>query len=97
MVANSKEFKVLKAVVSLDAIDVVDLLPPAESAPKMALHDEAMLKLVDAGTRDLDVPVVPDAPNRRATRVATHPASLGGCSVSHRIAARAWWTCSHST
>ena len=44
----SSEFKVLKAVVVLDLVEVVDVLIGAESAAKMALHDEAMLKDVDA-------------------------------------------------
>ena len=83
------ESKVLKAVVSLIAVDMVYLLPAPELAAKMLAHDEAMLKDVEPAARDLDVPVVSPSANRLATRVAAHPWPSGDPSRSHISAARA--------
>ena len=52
VIGPSSEFKVLKAVVVLDAVEVVDVLVLAESAPKVALHDEAMFEDVEAKIRE---------------------------------------------
>ena len=51
------ELKVVKAVVVLDLVAVVDVLVRAESAPKMLLHDEAMLEDVEAVAGELHIPV----------------------------------------
>ena len=92
------ESKVLKAVVSLIAVDMVYLLPAPELAAKMLAHDEAMLKDVEPAARDLDVPVVSPSANRLATRVAVQPRPSGEPSSSHISAARAWWmSCSYCT
>jgi hypothetical protein len=56
----SSEFKILKPVVVLDLVEVVDVLVGSESAAKMALHDEAMLKDVDASSGELYVAVGAD-------------------------------------
>jgi hypothetical protein len=86
------EFKVLKAVVSLDPVDVVNLLVSPEASSKMLAHDEAMLKDVEATARDLDVTVISDSAKRRATRSEAHPRPSGAPSVSHTRAASAWCT-----
>lgn len=91
MTGDRHERKVLKAVVSLVAVEVVDLLPSSEAAAKMLAHDEAMLKDVEASACDLDVPVGSLASNRLATRADTHPDPSGAPSVSHISAASAWW------
>ena len=57
VIGPSSEFKVLKAVVVLDAVDVVDVLVLAESAPNVAFHDEAMFEDVEASAGELNVAV----------------------------------------
>ena len=77
----SSEFKILNAVVMLDAVEVVDVLVFPESAPKVTLHDLAMLKDVEASACELNVAVGPDAPgdvSRAAfTRAEAHHAAPG--------------------
>ena len=92
--ARSK-FKVLKPVVVLDFVEVVDVFVGAESAPKMALHDEAMLKDVDSVARELNVSVASyfsgDGSIPALTRTEAHIAAccsgwLDSESVSARLA-----------
>lgn len=77
------ELKVVKAVVVLDFIEVVDVLVGSESAPKMLLHDEAMLEDVEAVAGELHVPVSANPPGDVAvaavTRAETHVPA--GCTA----------------
>jgi len=95
VIGPSSEFKVLKAVVVLDAVDVVDVLVLAESAPNVALHDEAMFEDVEASAGELNVAVWSDASgdvsSAALTRAETHvapccPAGLDGEVSSARFA-----------
>lgn len=61
VIGASSEFKVLKAVVVLDAVEVVNVLVGSESAAKMAFHDDAMLEHVEASSGELYVAVPTDA------------------------------------
>jgi hypothetical protein len=61
MTGASSEFKILKAVVVLDFVDVVDVFIGSESAAKMALHDDTMLKHVDSTARELYVAIFADS------------------------------------
>jgi hypothetical protein len=96
VIGDRHELKVLKAVVSLVAVDVVNLLPSSESAAKMPPHDKAMLEDVESTARDLDVAVVSLSANRHAACSATHRCSpcgaLVGSAARHRSVAIAWWT-----
>ena len=58
---SSSEFKILKPVVVLDAVNVMDVFVWSESAPKMAFHDDAMLQHIEAIAGKLDVSVFPNA------------------------------------
>ena len=80
----SSEFKVLKAVVVLDLVEVVDVLIGAESAAKMALHDEAMLKDVDAVAGELYV-AVSSYPSRDVSRATLTRAE------AHHAPSRSTW------
>ena len=76
----SSEFKVLKAVVVLDAVEVVDIVVGSERAANVALHDEAMLKDVEASACELNVSVSAypsrDVSIAALTRAEAHHASL---------------------
>lgn len=82
MIGASSEFKILKPVVVLDAVDVVDVVVGSESAPKMLFHDEAMFESVDACAGELNVAVFADTSSDEATaasaRAETHVAA--GCA-----------------
>jgi len=43
MLGNINEFEILKAVIYLVAVDVVDLLVPAQLTSYVSLHDYAVL------------------------------------------------------
>jgi hypothetical protein len=77
----SSEFKVLKAVVVLDAVEVVDVVVESERAAKMAFHDPAMLEDVEASSGELNVPVLADSsgdvPRAAVTRAEAHVPSAG--------------------
>jgi hypothetical protein len=60
MVSDVEHHKVLNPVVRLALVDVVDVLSRSELAPKMALHNEAMLKNVDACSGELNISVSSD-------------------------------------
>lgn len=79
VIGASSEFKVLKAVVVFDAVEVVDVVIGAESAAKMALHDLAMFQDVEASAGELNVAVSSDAsgdvPSAALTRAETHHAA----------------------
>ena len=81
VIGASSEFKVLKAVVVLDAVEVVDILISPESAAKMPLHDEAMFEDVDAAACELNVAVAShpwrDVSRAALTRAETHHAAPG--------------------
>jgi len=70
MTADRHEDKVLRAIVVLDAVSVVDLLPAPEITAKLALHDEAMLKAIDAASGDLNIPIGADPSDRLANKTA---------------------------
>jgi hypothetical protein len=81
VIGASSDFKVLKPVVVLDSVDVVDVLVAVERASKMALHDVAMLKHVEAAACELDVSVFADSASNESiaalARAEAHVAS--GC------------------
>ena len=62
MTGSSSEFKILNAVVVLNAVAVVDVIVWPERASKMALHNETMLKHVEAVAGKLDVSVFSNSP-----------------------------------
>jgi hypothetical protein len=77
----SSEFKVLKAVVVLDAVEVVDVVVESERAAKMAFHDPTMLEDVEASSGELNVPVLAgssgDVPRAAVTRAEAHSSPAG--------------------
>jgi hypothetical protein len=82
MSGASSELKVLKAVVSLVAVDVVNVVVGSESAPNMALHEQTVLQYVEAAPSELNVAVPSDSsgdmPVAARARAETHISS--GCS-----------------
>lgn len=96
MTGASSEFKIFNAVVVLDLIEVVYVLVGAESAPKVSLHNDTMLKHVDSVAGELNVSVLADSACdvtvAALTRAETHcrssfgPAGLDTESVSARFA-----------
>jgi hypothetical protein len=85
----SSELKILKPVVMLDSVEVVDVVVESESAPKMLLHDVAMLKDVEPASSELNVTVPPDFPGDEliaaSARAEAHIASCGSARLDSEL------------
>lgn len=60
VITDIKHLKVFKPVVMLALVDVVNVLRWEKFTPKMSLHNDAMLKNVDASSGELNVAVASD-------------------------------------
>jgi hypothetical protein len=76
MLADSKQFKVRKVVVSSVSVSVVNVRIGPELAAKMLLHDDTMLKQTLSASDELNITVLADASldNSMVARLASSTA-----------------------
>lgn len=97
VLADIKEFKVLKAIVRLDSVAVVDVLGLPQSTPKIPSHNKAMLKVINAVSGELNITVSSDlagdclaAVHIEASKGTEPPSPLAAKSLAATVAGVIW-------